>query len=104
MTNVDGTTTEVHTVGDAITNLDGRVYNLYQNIEQGTVGLVQQASAGEKLTVGKDTDGTEVNFAGTAGDRKLTGVDNGTVPNHESHESRPPMQNAPHEAGRLHQG
>ncbi|WP_232338429.1 YadA-like family protein [Lysobacter soli] len=79
VTNVDGTTTEVHTVGDAITNLDGRVYNLYQNIEQGTVGLVQQAAAGEKLTVGKDTDGAEVNFAGTAGDRKLTGVDNGTV-------------------------
>ncbi len=71
--------TNVHNVGDAITNLDDRVYNLYEQVETGAVGLVQQAAPGEKLTVGKDTDGTEVNFHGTVGDRKLTGVADGTI-------------------------
>ncbi|HEY0505763.1 MAG TPA: YadA-like family protein, partial [Lysobacter sp.] len=79
ITNIDGTTHTSTTVGDALYTIDGRVTNLYQQVNEGTVGLVQQAAAGEKLTVGKDTDGTEVNFTGTAGDRKLTGVDNGTV-------------------------
>ncbi|MET3930967.1 autotransporter adhesin [Lysobacter sp. OAE881] len=79
VTNVDGTTHNSTTVGDALTTIDSRVTNVYNQLNEGTVGLVQQAAAGEKLTVGKDTDGTEVNFTGTAGDRKLTGVENGEV-------------------------
>ncbi|WP_244146612.1 YadA-like family protein [Paraburkholderia sp. BCC1876] len=91
VTNIDGTTTEVHNAGDAISTIDGRVTNIdgrvtnvegdITNIMNGTSGLVQQAAAGEKLTVGKDTDGKEVNFTGTAGDRMLTGVAAGTVDN-----------------------
>ncbi|MDR0184688.1 YadA-like family protein [Lysobacter arvi] len=77
--NQAGEEVTVHNVGDAFTTIDGRVTNLYQQINEGSVGLVQQAAAGEKLTVGKDTDGAEVNFTGTAGDRKLTGVEDGTV-------------------------
>ncbi|HZX79248.1 ESPR-type extended signal peptide-containing protein [Lysobacter sp.] len=91
VTNVDGSTATVDNVGDAITNLDGRIYantadiaNLQQNITNlstGTIGLVQQAAPGERLTVGKNTDGTEVSFTGTAGERKLTGVAAGTADN-----------------------
>ncbi|WP_438357132.1 YadA family autotransporter adhesin [Burkholderia cenocepacia] len=81
-----GGTKVVNSVGDAITNLDGRtitnegaISKLADEIGSGTVGLVQQAAAGADLTVGANTDGAAVNFTGTAGDRKLTGVANGTV-------------------------
>ncbi|MFC3814600.1 YadA-like family protein [Lysobacter sp. GCM10012299] len=79
VTNPDGSTTTVNNAGDAITHVDGRVTNITNNISNGTLGLVQQAGKGEKLTVGKDTDGAEVNFTGTGGDRKLTGVAKGTA-------------------------
>ncbi|WP_175914633.1 ESPR-type extended signal peptide-containing protein [Burkholderia metallica] len=81
-----GGTTTVRSVGDAVTNLDGRVTtnegdiaSLADQIGSGTVGLVQQAGAGANITVGANTDGAAVDFTGTAGARKLTGVDAGTV-------------------------
>ncbi|MGM3278067.1 ESPR-type extended signal peptide-containing protein [Ralstonia sp. 24A2] len=81
-----GGTTTVHNVGSVVTNLDNRVVNnetaigdIRSDLSSGTIGLVQQAAAGADLTVGKDTDGAAVNFAGTAGNRTLTGVANGTV-------------------------
>ncbi|WP_416311752.1 YadA-like family protein [Pseudomonas sp. W03] len=86
VTNADGSTSTVRNVGDALANLDGRtaqnttnLTNLTTNINNGTVGLVQQAAAGANLTVGKSTDGTAVDFAGTAGARKLLNVADGTV-------------------------
>ncbi|WP_406806528.1 YadA family autotransporter adhesin [Burkholderia semiarida] len=79
-----GGTTTVHSVGDAVTNLDGRVTttegavaSLADQLGNGTVGLVQQAGPGANLTVGANTDGAAVSFAGTAGARKLSGVANG---------------------------
>jgi len=82
--NVGGTT--YNNVGDAITNVDGRVTqnttditNLTSNINNGSVGLVQQDPATRTITVAKDTDGTTVDFTGTAGSRVLTGVANGAV-------------------------
>ncbi|MEK7886821.1 ESPR-type extended signal peptide-containing protein [Burkholderia contaminans] len=81
-----GGTKIVHSVGDVVTNLDGRTTNnegaitkLGEQISSGTVGLVQQATAGADLTVGANTDGAAVDFAGTAGNRKLTGVASGDV-------------------------
>jgi hypothetical protein len=88
VTDANGNTSTVTGVEGAITNLDGRVYqntqaiannttqisNLTTQINSGEVGMVKQAGKGEQLTVGKDTDGTAVNFAGTAGDRTLSGV------------------------------
>ncbi len=86
VTNADGSTTTVNNVGGAITNLDARTYsnttaitNLANNINSGTVGLVQQASAGANLTVGKDTDGAAIDVAGTAGARKVVNVADGAV-------------------------
>ncbi|WP_333993066.1 ESPR-type extended signal peptide-containing protein [Burkholderia orbicola] len=81
-----GGTKIVNSVGDVVTNIDGRVTNnegkitdLAEQIGSGTVGLVQQSAAGADLTVGANTDGGAVNFAGTAGNRKLTGVASGDV-------------------------
>ncbi|AXF09118.1 adhesin [Paraburkholderia graminis] len=78
--------TTVNTVGDAITNIDGRttqnttnIDNLTQNIANGSVGLVQQDPTSRNITVAKDTDGTVVDFTGTAGSRTLTGVAAGAV-------------------------
>ncbi|KGB93922.1 YadA family autotransporter adhesin [Burkholderia cepacia] len=73
-------------VSDVVTNLDGRVTTnesdiakLADQIGSGTTGLVQQAAAGADITVGANTDGAAVNFAGTTGERKLTGVANGDI-------------------------
>ena len=84
--NADGTTTTASDVGTAVTNIDGRVVQntsdintINTQINSGTIGLVQQASAGANLTVGKSTDGAAVDFQGTAGARKLVNVADGTV-------------------------
>ncbi|WP_175822759.1 YadA-like family protein [Burkholderia sp. BCC0419] len=81
-----GGTKVVNSVGDVVTNLDGRVTSnegdikkLADDLGSGTLGLVQQAGAGADITVGANTDGNAVNFAGTAGARKLTGVAAGDV-------------------------
>ncbi|HIH2624920.1 TPA: YadA-like family protein [Burkholderia cenocepacia] len=59
-------------VGDAIENISS-------SLVHGSIGLVQQDDVTRDITVAKDTDGTTVNFAGTAGDRVLTGVGAGAV-------------------------
>ncbi len=88
---VGGTT--VHSISDAVTNIDGRTTRNASDIEQntatitnvqnrladGSVGLVQQDATTRDITVAKDTDGTVVNMAGTAGDRTVTGVAAGAV-------------------------
>jgi autotransporter adhesin len=82
-----------NTVGGALAGLDGALTTANSNISQnatditsltaqinsGSVGLVQQASSGAALTVGANTDGSSVNFTGTAGARTLTGVANGAI-------------------------
>ncbi|CAG9264164.1 hypothetical protein BDI4_820002 [Burkholderia diffusa] len=59
-------------VGDAITNISN-------SLADGSIGLVQQDATTRDITVAKDTDGTVVDFTGTAGDRVLTGVAAGAV-------------------------
>ncbi|KVT09438.1 hypothetical protein WT24_15780 [Burkholderia sp. MSMB1078WGS] len=59
-------------VGDAITNISN-------SLADGSIGLVQQDETSRDITVAKDTDGTVVDFAGTAGERVLTGVAAGAV-------------------------
>ncbi|WP_105131991.1 ESPR-type extended signal peptide-containing protein [Burkholderia sp. BE12] len=77
---------QLHTVGVNVSNLDQRVTNNETSITQirsdmnsGSIGLVQQSAVGADLMVGANTDGAAVNFAGTAGERKLTGIANGDV-------------------------
>ncbi|WP_151742078.1 YadA-like family protein, partial [Acinetobacter seifertii] len=57
----------------------GDISNLQNNINNGKTGLVQQADKDAAITVGKDTGGTQVNVAGTAGDRTVTGLKAGAV-------------------------
>ncbi|MDR8038646.1 YadA-like family protein [Burkholderia cenocepacia] len=59
-------------VGDALDNISS-------SLVHGSIGLVQQDETTRDITVAKNTDGTTVNFAGTAGDRVLTGVGAGVV-------------------------
>ncbi|MET3212828.1 UNVERIFIED_ORG: autotransporter adhesin [Burkholderia territorii] len=80
----NGGTTTVHNVGDVVTNLDGRVTNnegaithLGDQLASGQIGLVQQDPATGTITVGANVGGSTVNFAGTGGARTLTGVANG---------------------------
>ncbi|MDN7695842.1 ESPR-type extended signal peptide-containing protein [Burkholderia cenocepacia] len=60
---------------DNITDINKQLGEL----SSGTIGLVQQANTGADITVGANTEGAAVNFAGKAGERKLTGVDAGDV-------------------------
>ncbi|MGY4729116.1 ESPR-type extended signal peptide-containing protein [Burkholderia pyrrocinia] len=84
--NIARNASDIANLGGDVTNLDRRVTNNESSITQisndlnsGTIGLVQQAGAGADLTVGANTDGAAVNFAGTAGERKLTGLANGDI-------------------------
>ncbi|WP_436407860.1 beta strand repeat-containing protein [Burkholderia orbicola] len=81
-----GGTKIVNSVGDVVTNLDGRtttnegdIKKLADEIGSGTVGLVQQANPGDDITVGANTNGNAVNFSGKSGTRKLTGITAGDV-------------------------
>ncbi len=49
------------------------------NLVQGKAGLVQQENASAPIAVGGNTGGTTVNMAGTAGDRRITGVSDGVA-------------------------
>ncbi len=80
-----GGTKIVNSVGDVVTNLDGRMTTnegglkkLSEQLESGTLGLVQQNPTTGGITVGANTGGSVVNFAGAGGAlRTLTGVANG---------------------------
>ncbi|WP_425129232.1 YadA-like family protein [Burkholderia seminalis] len=81
-----GGTKIVNSVGDVVTNLDGRtttnegdIKKLADDIGSGTLGLVQQANPGDDITVGANTDGNAVNFSSKTGARKLAGVAAGDV-------------------------
>ncbi|WP_275892379.1 YadA-like family protein [Pseudomonas sp. PDNC002] len=75
-TRVSQNTTSIAGNTASITDLQ----NTVNNIDNGTVGLVQQTSAGAVLTVGKDTDGAAVSFADKNGSsRSLTNVSAGVA-------------------------
>ncbi|WP_151799369.1 ESPR-type extended signal peptide-containing protein [Acinetobacter nosocomialis] len=73
---------QLWTVQQQVDKNTGDISNLQtdiSNINNGKSGLVQQADKDAAITVGKDTSGTQVNVAGTAGDRTVTGVKAGAV-------------------------
>ncbi|WP_194270688.1 beta strand repeat-containing protein [Glaciimonas soli] len=77
---LDGLNTGLNTTNTNVTNVAGDLTTLTNNINNGTVGLVQQAAAGADLTVGKDTDGVNVSFADKDGNtRTLTNVTAGNL-------------------------
>ncbi|MBN3759071.1 adhesin, partial [Paraburkholderia sp. Tr-20389] len=81
---VGGTT--VNNVGGAISNIDARttqntadIQSINNGLNSGTIGMVQQDQTTRNITVAAATDGSVVDFTGTAGTRKLTGVSAGDV-------------------------
>ncbi|MHB9833784.1 YadA-like family protein [Paraburkholderia terrae] len=82
--NIGGST--ITNIAGAITNLDDRVYanttditNLQTQINEGGIGLVTQDATSRNILVASQTDGSIVDFAGTKGARRLTGVAAGNV-------------------------
>ncbi len=64
---------------DGLTTTTTTLNQLRTSLDNGTVGLVQQAAPGADLTVGASTDGAAVDFKGTAGARRLRGVADATA-------------------------
>ncbi|ANH75643.1 hemagglutinin family protein [Ralstonia insidiosa] len=56
-----------------------QLHELTDNLSSGSIGLVQQDTDSRNITVAAGTDGTVVDFTGTAGARTLTGVADGKV-------------------------
>nr|WP_253192457.1 YadA-like family protein [Burkholderia cenocepacia] len=73
---------QLFATNQAVANTSTVVTNLSNGIAAGTVGLVQQAGGAPgtgQITVGGQTGGTSVDFSGTDGTRKLSGVAAGTA-------------------------
>ncbi|MFP3655816.1 beta strand repeat-containing protein, partial [Burkholderia sp. SIMBA_052] len=73
---------QLFATNQAVANTSTAVTNLSSSIDAGTVGLVQQsggAPGSGPITVGGQTGGTSVDFAGTSGARTLSGVAAGTA-------------------------
>ncbi|NVH77901.1 hypothetical protein FSB08_36835, partial [Paraburkholderia sp. JPY432] len=62
-----------------VTNVEGSVQNIANDLSSGVVGLVQQDAGTNAITVAKDKAGDLVDFTGTDGVRTLSGVKAGTL-------------------------
>jgi autotransporter adhesin len=82
-TGLSTTNSNLASLSTGLATAGSGVASLSTAIDNGTVGLVQQVGGAPgtgALTVGANTGGTSVNFAGTAGARQLNGVAAGTAP------------------------
>ncbi|RFU45811.1 YadA-like family protein [Paraburkholderia sp. DHOC27] len=77
--NIAQNTTNITNLDSRVTNVEGSVSSLTDQINSGTVGLVQQDATTGAVTVASSTGGTSVDFTGTAGARELLGVAAGTT-------------------------
>ncbi|WP_342310559.1 beta strand repeat-containing protein [Burkholderia pyrrocinia] len=71
--------TAASNVGAAISTLDNSLSNLKSQVNGSGIGLIAQDQVSRDINIGGTTDGLRVNFAGTAGNRVLTGVGAGVV-------------------------
>ncbi|WP_347814160.1 YadA-like family protein [Paraburkholderia sp. BL10I2N1] len=78
-TNIAGNATAITSIDGRVTNVEGSVTNLTQQLDGGSVGLVQQDATSRAITVARNLDGTTVDFSGTEGVRTLSGVADGAV-------------------------
>ncbi|MGF6761523.1 autotransporter adhesin [Paraburkholderia sp. GAS33] len=83
---IDGLNGQMASVQNGIDGLNGEVgkntgdiTNITNQINNGEIGLVQQDATSRNITVAANTDGTVVDFTGTAGTRQLKGVSEGTA-------------------------
>ncbi|KAA1006944.1 hemagglutinin [Paraburkholderia panacisoli] len=76
------TGSQLYGVDQAVTQNSTSITDITNNLSKitnGTLGLVQQDPVSRDLRVGNSTDGTHVDFTGTAGPRELLGVAAGTA-------------------------
>ncbi|SAL52437.1 YadA domain-containing protein [Caballeronia humi] len=66
-------------VGSALNALDSGLTSLSDKVNGTDLGLVAQDGTTRDITIGAKTDGAALNVAGTAGNRKVTGVANGHI-------------------------
>lgn len=78
-TTVVTNTSNITTNSSNITTNTSNIASLESKLGSGSIGLVQQAGAGAKLTVGAGADGTMIDFTGTSGLRTLTGAAAGNL-------------------------
>ncbi|WP_429534998.1 YadA-like family protein [Paraburkholderia sp. WC7.3d] len=78
-TNVAANKTAITSIDGRVTNVEGSVTNLTQQLDGGSVGLVQQDATSKAITVARGLDGTTVDFSGTDGARTLSGVAEGAI-------------------------
>jgi hypothetical protein len=62
-----------------IANNTTSITHISNGLENGTIGLVQQDPNTGVITIGKDKGGAEINMAGKAGNRVVSGIANGKV-------------------------
>ncbi|SAK49210.1 transporter [Caballeronia calidae] len=72
-------TTQISNIDDRVTQNTTQISNITTQLNNGEVGLVQQDADTGNITVAKALNGSTVDFAGTKGARKLTGVAAGDV-------------------------
>ena len=75
---------QLWTVQQQVDKNSGDINNIQNNLNNGSIGLVQQTggSPGKgEITVAKNTGGTTVSMKGTDGERQVTGVANGAISN-----------------------
>ncbi|MBB5469839.1 autotransporter adhesin, partial [Paraburkholderia sp. CI2] len=78
-TNIAANQTAITGIDGRVSNVEGSVTNLTQQLDGGSVGLVQQDATSKTITVARDLDGTTVDFSGTDGARSLSGVKAGAL-------------------------
>lgn len=71
---VSANTTKIASLDTRTSTLEGSVSNVANQITNGAIGLAQQDSFSRVISVGQNTDGARIDFAGTGGPRQLTGV------------------------------
>ena len=62
-----------------ITTNTNDLANIKNEMNTGSLGLVQQTASQTEITVAKNTGGNAINMAGTDGNRQVTGVSNGSI-------------------------
>ena len=72
---------QLYATNQAVETNAAAISGVAGNIDNGSIGLVRQDPTSRNVTVARGTDGTRVDFTGTAGSRELTGVAAGTGAN-----------------------
>ena len=70
---------QLYTVQQQVNQNSSDITNIKNDLNNGTVGLVQQANKTADVTVAKDTGGKRVDVTGTDGARQITGVEKGQI-------------------------